>query len=97
MGGRLFLHPFDAVVVPATRLLGVPQLPVSHGQEEPIPIETQFRRPIERVDGPRVIGRAIAGDAECVPVLSVLRVELDRSFGQLDGPTRIAQLGIGPS
>ena len=94
----VLLHPGDGLVVPLASLVLLAQLPVSHGQEEPIEAVAAlaevhgFR---DGVDGGLPIACAILGRSQGGPVISYLGCHLDSLVGQFDRPARIACFGLG--
>src|SRR4051812_14105896 len=98
---RALLHLLNRAVIALACPLRLPELPVGHGEEQPIDcvpskrptgaMRCELRGPVKSRARfqPRTV--AIARDAQRGPAIARLRLDFDGSFRQFQCPARVAK------
>ncbi len=86
--GPVVVHPCDGLAVAFAGFVLVAQLPVTHGQEEPVvavaPLAEFHHRLLQRTDGHLPVARPIVGHAQRVPMRSIRGPQIYGLLGEYD-------------
>ena len=91
----ILVPPLDGFVVPAANFLFVVQLPVCHGENEPlvtIPAVEKLHPPLDALDCGLEITGLVLSRSKNLPTIRRLGSILEGSLGQLDGSPGVAEL-----